>query len=252
MKIELKEIDKERGIARITTTDERWYIINDKLTNDKKYLPSVTWIAGHYPKGVQFYKWLANNGWDEAEAIKSAAGDKGSKVHAAIESLLSGNVIKFDERLANKETGELEDISTSEYECLLSFADWFNKTKPKVLKTETTVVSEEFGFAGTVDLVCEIDGLIYIIDFKTGQNIWTEYELQLSAYRRAFAEQSGIKPDRLAILQVGYARNKNKYKFTEIPDKFDLFLHARAIWENESEKQQPKQKDYPLEIKLNN
>ena len=33
-------------------------------------------IAGHYPKGIAFYKWLAEKGWDESQALKSAAGDK--------------------------------------------------------------------------------------------------------------------------------------------------------------------------------
>src|SRR5205085_7684493 len=56
---------------------------------------------------------------------------------------------------------------------------------------------------------------------------------------------------RLGILQVGYKRNKNqKYKLTEITDKFPLFLAAKLIWANECEGVAPLQKDYPLLVSL--
>src|SRR4051794_35372068 len=85
MKKIIRETDEKNGIVQVTIADERWYIkeVEDPNTKLPKflYVPSVTWIAGHYPKGTEFYKWLANKGWDESQAIKVAAGDKGSKVH---------------------------------------------------------------------------------------------------------------------------------------------------------------------------
>ena len=107
--------------------------------------------------------------------------------------------------------------------------------------------NDEFGYAGTVDLVCNIDGKPYIIDFKTSQYIWPSHELQVSAYKHS---QSNLKDCNLAILQVGYQRNKKGFKFTDIDDKFDLFLSARSIWKNECENIEPKKRDYPIEIKL--
>jgi len=79
MKKEIREI--ENGVMRITTVDERWYSrpVNDKVTGLPTYefLPSVTWICESYPKGVAFYKYLANKfSWDEAEALKKAAGER--------------------------------------------------------------------------------------------------------------------------------------------------------------------------------
>lgn len=91
MKIEIRKVDQEKGITQITSLDERWY------EKDGKYFPSLTWICSFWPKGVQFYKWLAEKGWDEAEALKKAAGDKGSKVHHAIEDLLNGKTVKMEQ-----------------------------------------------------------------------------------------------------------------------------------------------------------
>jgi len=254
MKIEIRVVDKKKKIIQITTPDERWYAKALKpekdITSmaDYRFVPSVTWIAGHYPKGIGFYKWLADRGWDEAEALKNAAGNKGSKVHQAIGMYLTGSEIKMDDSFAN-DNGKPEELTIEEYDCILSFTEWYKTLiSPKLLASEITVFNDIEGYAGTVDLLLEIDKEVWLIDFKTGQQIWPEYELQISAYKHATLPVNGNV--KLGILQIGYRRNKNGYKFTEIDDKYDLFLSAKKIWANETAGEKPKQKDYPLSVKL--
>jgi hypothetical protein len=238
---------------QVTTTDERWYQIGDK------FVPSVTWIAGHYPKGIGFYKWLAQKGWDESQAIKTSAGDKGSKVHKAVEDLLNGKEIKIDSKYLNPSTTEMEELMVEEYECILSFYDWYQKVKPEICLVESMLFNSKEEYAGTVDIICKIDGVWYIIDLKTSQYIWKEHEIQISAYKHCdyyYDAKEGLikvpieEEPKLAILQLGYKRNKAGYKFTEIEDKFDLFLSAKKIWKEEEGNKQPHQKDYPVTIKL--
>ena len=254
MKREIKEIDAKNGVFRVTTADERWYTIasTDPVTELPvyQYIPSVTWIAGHYPKGIAFYKWLAEKGWDESQALKNAAGDKGSRVHKAIEMIIDGEEVQMDSRLANNE-GVEEELSVEEYEAIVSFTEWANESKPKFLLKEVTVISKKYGYAGTVDAVAEIDGQVWVIDWKTSQYIWPEYEIQVSAYLEGLKEMGKIKDAKLAILQVGYRRNKHAYKWNEVTPQFDLFLSARSIWEKETKGEKPKQKDYPVAVKLN-
>jgi len=242
MKYENKDVDLGKGIVRITTSDERWY---QKTLDDGtvKFVPSVTWLCEYYPKGIGFYRWLAEKGWDEAQAIKELAGSKGSVVHQAIQELLDGRVVKIDSKFG--EEGGIREITAEEYLCVMSFADWFSEAKPEVLDYEFTVWNDEYNYAGTCDLYCKIKGVDYIIDFKTSANIYPSHELQLSAYKHAL----NIEAD-LAILQIGYQRNKKGYKFTEIEDQFDLFLGARKVWEKECKNIQPLQRDFPLEITL--
>jgi len=247
MKKEIREV--KNGVLQITTYDERWYARQsvDKVTGLPVYefVPSVTWIAEHYPKGIGFYKWLANKGWDEAEAIKEAAADKGSKVHRAICDLIDSKVVKIDSKYRNSATEQEEELTLEEYGAILSFAEWFKETQPTILERELVVWGD--GYAGTVDLVCAIKNEVWVVDFKTSQQIWPSHELQVSAYKHALEDSAKYK---LAILQLGYRLNKKKYKFTKLEDKFDLFLAAKKIWANETNGTMPKQKDYPLEIKL--
>src|SRR5436190_9224064 len=96
----IREVDTKRGICQITVSDERWYLrpVPNAITGVPEYspVPSVTWICGFWPKGIGFYRWLAEKGWSEAEAIKVAAGDKGSRVHLAIEMILKGEEFRID------------------------------------------------------------------------------------------------------------------------------------------------------------
>ena len=256
MRKEIVSIDKERGVYQITTTDERFYSIEakDKVTGLPyfEYIPSVTWITGYVYKGVEFYKWLASKGWDEAEAVKAEAGDRGSKVHKAIENLVDGASVKMEDKYYNKSKETDEELTPEEYGAIVSFTRWVEEVKPKFLSSEITVISEKHNFAGTVDCVAEIDGQVWIIDWKTSANIYPSMEAQLSAYKVALKEM-GKKVDnaKLAVLQVGYKRNKRGYKFTEIDDKFtSLFLPAQKFWENDNKKLSPKQIEYPLEVRL--
>jgi hypothetical protein len=144
----------------------------------------------------------------------------------------------------------MSELSYEELLCVKSFIDWRNEVKPEIIATETTIFSEIHGYAGTVDCVARINGIPCVIDFKTSKNVWKEYELQVSAYRMALengenpiykknpngtdsnelVDLSGLK---MAILQVGYDKNKDGYKFTEIDDAFPLFKVAQQIWREE-------------------
>jgi len=240
MKIELRTI-KPDGIIQITTVDERWY----QIPKTGAFYPSVTWITEYYPKGIAFFKWLASKGWDEAESIKTAAGDKGSKVHKGIERLLQGGTILMDEILTDSD-GEESPLTVEEYDCIISFSAWWKENNPTLIANEQVVFNDEYEYAGTLDAIVDIAGVTYVVDFKTSPNLWPSHELQVSAYNHALPKPAM----KLAILQVGYGRNKKGYKFTEVEDKFDLFLACKKMWHNENDGVFPKQKDYPEKVSL--
>lgn len=255
MKKEIRVVDKQKGILQVTTVDERWYVrdMTDPETGEAKplFVPSVTWICDHYPKGVQFYKWLASKGWDEAEAIKTAAGDKGSRVHRAIQDLIEGREVAIDARYPSSLDDKPQELSFEEYDAVMSFARWHKEYKPEFIAWEFPVWGD--GYAGTVDLLCAIEGQKYIVDFKTSAYIWPSHELQVSAYKQALAlkNDKGEPEDvKLAILQVGYRMNKKKFKFTEIDEQYQEFLAAKLIWAKEQKGVEPHQKDYPMSVKL--
>lgn len=253
MKKVIEEVDAEKKIVKITTADERWYAMpdTDPVTGlpGFRFRPSVTWIAHYYPKGIGLLRFYAQKGWDEAEQIKQAAGDKGSKVHQAFEDLVKGNAVAIDAKYVNNSTGLLEELTKEEYECVMAGNEWLTEMNPEIISTEKVLVSNEYDYAGTRDLLCRIDGKLWVLDIKTSQDIYTDMKIQVAAYKHASDDLPGGEEVNLGILQLGYRRNKEKkWKLTPIPDLFDLFLSAKKSWAYETEGVVPQQKDYPLSL----
>jgi hypothetical protein len=239
MKYETRVVDAEKGIVQITTEDERFYA---KTVEGKViYIPSVTWITGYFPRGKAFEVWQAGHGYEEAEALKNAAGERGSMVHNAVALLLTGASLQYNTVVGDRE------LTAEEYLAVMSFVEWFDLYHPTVILSEHTVFSPGNRYAGTLDLYCTIKDKPWIIDFKTSAAIYPSHEIQVSAYKHALGVDA-----RLGILQLGYKYNKTKkWKFTEVEDQIDLFNAVYRIWQKECEGVTPKQRDYPLSLTLN-
>lgn len=265
MNKEIRQVDSELGVLRITTTDERWYAkeVFDRETGLPviAYRPSVTWIASHYPKGKGYEIWLKKNG-DESDIIASLAADAGYKEHRAIALLNDGETVSMGDAVENS-SGEFEELTAEEYGNVMSYLQWWDEEgydTYNILEYETTVwpdaeacaekynySAEYFNYAGTLDLLVERkdDGKRIVIDVKRSKDVWMPHKLQVCSYQKAKGADSA------AILQIGYNRNKTKkYKFTEVEECFDLFVATQKIWAAEASGIVPLQRDYPLSLRM--
>lgn len=265
MNKEIRRVDPERGIVQVTCQDERWY--SREVAHPRtgiptiQFRPSVTWIVDHYPKGFGFNNWLKKNG-DDSDQIARIAAERGYKVHRACALLNDGETFGIGDPVENQD-GDLESLNTEEYAGVMSYVDWWETDgydQYEILEYETTIwpdaqacaekynlSSEYFHYAGTEDLLVlrKADGKRGIIDFKTSMDVWPSHEMQVWAYAKAKGA------DFAAILQLNYRRNKKKkWKFTDVPDCFDLFIATQKIWANETAGTKPLQRDYPLQLKL--
>lgn len=105
----------------------------------------------------------------------------GSEAHALIE---------WKNRRALGETvGDAPVVSDGAAVAVMSFEDWAKAANLKPVAVESVVYSTHYGYAGTFDLVAEInDGALVMIDFKTGKHVYTEALLQNVMYQVAWAE----------------------------------------------------------------
>jgi len=99
----------------------------------------------------------------------------GSIVHSMVEKYLK------NKPFSKKETNTFE-TSKSVESAFFSFLDWFKANKVEVIFTEKKVYGD--GYAGTLDLKCKLDSIMYVIDFKTSKDIYIDdYGPQVAAYR---------------------------------------------------------------------
>ena len=114
-----------------------------------------------------------------------AAARYGNALHHYIEYELNyainGTLIDF------QDSGEFEIDALREI--AHKFVDWLAERGLTPLLSECPVANLETGYAGTIDLVAMDDkGCLYVVDIKTGKNIYAEHFYQLAAYRRAILE----------------------------------------------------------------
>jgi hypothetical protein len=185
-----------------------------------QYFPGVTSVLDQAcPKGEQLLNWMKSNSQEEIERISEESMAFGSKLHDAYERLLNGEELNLADDYKN----------TKAKRHLVSFYNWFQSTKPTMLETEQTVASLTYKYAGTLDLACQINGELWIIDFKTGSGIYFSHELQLAAYKQAYEEMHGVKVKHVGILRTG-SKHKSGYEFKEIVRPFDEFLNVYNLY----------------------
>lgn len=114
-----------------------------------------------------------------------------------------------------------------------AFYAWVQDNDIEILEHEKTVISKKYGYAGTLDLLVKNkqSGKTFIIDVKTGKDIYPEAYLQLSAYRQALVED-GHTVDEIAVLLLG---EEGAYKFGQGKYDLDAFLACKKLWEWKNE-----------------
>ena len=163
----LVKIDSES--KRVNILDTRYYSRNDKL------YPSVTSILQYMPKNKFFENWLKDVGHN-ADIIARKAADEGTQVHDAIERYLTGEkIVWIDENGYSKYALEV-------WKMILKFHEFWSIYKPTLIESEIHLFSDIYGYAGTCDLVVEIESKRWLLDIKTSNSLHTSHDLQLAAY----------------------------------------------------------------------
>ena len=178
-------------------------------------LPRVTEIISSMLHEDFLMVWANNLGLYKRKKYKEEleqAATKGSYVHDAIEDHIQNNKeLDLDTVMAGYRT----EVSYA----YGSFKAWWkiiSRNNIKVIMQEYKLICPWFG--GTLDLLIEINGRVYLLDFKTSNYSSYKYFLQLAAYRYILREFYGIEIYGCGVIKL----NKKAIDFEEfIIDKSD-------------------------------
>lgn len=160
---------------QITTIDNRYYRRNGK------YYPSITSVLGMMPKGKFFDEWLMKFGFN-SKIIAEKAAREGTLVHDMCEKYLNGEELLF------LDSNQQPIYDPNIWGMFLNFVSFWERFKPTLIEAEVHLFSDIYRIAGTCDIICEIDGEIWIIDLKTSNHINDTYEIQTSLYKTCYEE----------------------------------------------------------------
>ena len=253
----MKQIKKQFGRVleisddhkQITLPDGRYYKRNGE------YYPSVTYVLSHYPKGKFFEDWLKKVGYS-ADYIVKRASEEGTQVHEMIEDYLNGKKLSFLEH-------GIPMYAPNVWQMFLRFVDFWEEYKPTLIEAEIHLFSDELKVAGTCDMVCEINGELWVIDFKTSNHLQTTYDLQTAMYAKCFEECFDKKVDRTGVLWLksskrGPKKDKIQGKGWEMyeskrtqEDNLDIYRAVRTLFDIENPNHKPAFTEFRTTAKRN-
>jgi len=161
------------------------------------------------------------------ERLKAKAGDLGKRLHALTEYAMLKELGKAPPK-APKLDADLAQVWAS----WLAFRE-AHGLKPKLV--EQMVYSLGYGYAGTLDLYAEFEGMNRVMDWKTGKDIYPESFLQASAYRMALIEMGHAGRDTGAAIVLLPKTDGDSFKVELLsPDQcdaqFEIFLAVKELW----------------------
>lgn len=198
-------------VYQITGKNDRYYYKFDD-NGEPVFYPSVTTVLDKVmPKSEFLIKWMAQQGYEEAENYKNIRAKYGTFMHGLFEQLIIDKQMDLDgigEKL--KSYIESEKLPDSFYSNLfdfqkdvMAFVQWLNDYKVHPIAVEMSLINETDNIAGSIDLVCNLtykkERITAIVDFKCGRNGFTEHHAaQLALYKRNWENRfPDIKIDKL-------------------------------------------------------
>ncbi|MBI3588913.1 MAG: PD-(D/E)XK nuclease family protein [Candidatus Liptonbacteria bacterium] len=231
-------------------------------TIDGVWYPRVTKIVSIKAKPALLYFYAEAANYRAGRAVTQKSAEEGTLVHSIIEGLL------LDKNPV------IEESVRPSIEAFQRFWEEKNiQVTPELI--ERRVVSFDHRYAGTVDAIALIDGKLGVLDIKTSQAIYRDYNLQTAAYMDALKNNFQnlqtrwiLRVDQTQVCQVCGAKKRVKggrekvrpmngnfaamrncpgHEWSEVKGEielkefpywqtdFDAFLGAKKLWEWEND-----------------
>lgn len=207
------------------------------------------------PYGLK--QWYQTEDKYTIEKVFKEATEQGSKTHGFIEMLNLAQEVDLSE----------ESITTKMQ--VTAYIDWVRNWQPQEMQTEQVIfyMDKTTQFAGTIDIVARIDGVLTLIDIKTSNQVGISAFLQVSAYAEAYEQSYGEKIEKTLIVQLGTSHrtlntrspimgkpsNGVNWKVHEHPKEYKDFKLTYDMWmmlQDNVYPEPPKVVEYAQKVKL--
>lgn len=140
------------------------------------WYPRVTKIVEIKAKPA-LYRFYANmENFEAGEKVKRQSASEGTQIHETVEKILLGEKPAVPSLIVPSIKAFMEFILTKNIQVDRNYV-------------EHRLVNYEHRYAGTLDAIALIDGKVGILDIKTSQDIYRDYNLQTAAYMAAMKDQ---------------------------------------------------------------
>lgn len=160
------------------------------------------------------------------QKLLAKASEIGTQVHAVIEWNIR--------RSLGQMVGPGPELSDKAAWAFATYEEWAQSVNLKPILIEQVVYSRKHRYAGTMDLLAEVSGVLTLVDFKTGKAVYGEAMLQNVAYQMALAEMGHQRAEAGLILRLPKIETDPNFEAVVVPSVdtlFPVFLNVKAVWE---------------------
>jgi len=141
-------------------------------------------------------------------------------VHALAEQVVRGEEVEVPEHLVGHVEG---------------YARWVDAFAVEPIVTEVSCANRARWYAGRLDAIVNMGGLVWLLDWKTSKGIYGETALQTAAYARAefYAPTPDVETpmphiDRIGVVHVT-ADGSQLYPLGDVDEAFKVFTHVAWV-----------------------
>lgn len=160
----------------------------------KERLPSVTTVLGRFKESGGLMHWAFKQGQSGAASLyeeRDKAAECGTLAHEMVEAYVNGqDHMKVIEDVP-------KDMAEKALNAFQMFRQWHENNKIEIISEwqEIQMVSHEYKFGGTPDAIGRnVDGELVLLDWKTSNAVYSDYLLQLAAYKHLWEENNPDRP----------------------------------------------------------
>ena len=172
--------------------DAKSFMETNGYTIDDVWYPRVTSIVSIKAKPALYMFYAGLPDYKTGEAIKSKSAEEGTLLHETVEAILRKEPIVIPDQVKPAVT---------------AFLDFYKNNELIAHRIEDRVVSKKHHFAGTMDVLAELNGVMGVLDIKTSMAIYRDYSVQTSAYIEALSEDKTLPPLTRWILRLDQSKH---------------------------------------------
>jgi len=203
---------------------------------DGTQVPGTTTVLGRFKESGALLRWAWKQGKDGLELYETRdkAAEIGTAAHAMVEARINGADPEDREELhALDEAGKKRARNA-----FRMYERWAAMSNLKILHQEIPLVSEAYRFGGTPDAIGLVDGELCLVDWKTSNGVYSDYLLQLAAYRLLWEELHPDQPLTGGFHLCRFSKDFGDFShhyYDELDSARQMFIHLRAAYEFDKE-----------------
>ena len=164
-----------------------------RLKNNERVI-GVTTAIGRFKDSGALLWWafaqgkLAEQGLiDSLYDKRDEAASAGTLAHEMVEAYIRGGGIPD----MSEHSEEVLEQARRGYK---NYRNWEKMNNIEVIEQEVSLVSERYGYGGTLDGVFSINGELALGDWKTAKGVYTDNLAQLASYKQLWEENNPDRP----------------------------------------------------------